>query len=161
MTDIRMVTCGKMTIYYPKDQIEALWGEQYELHSFKSGAVLVHRNGNDETVTTMEADSPALETALSEIEALLAEYPECAIEKRPYFNEIFLTDGTYRYAPSMDLTVILQNLFYALRPPMPHFAGAVTAGAALQDQQIRELQLQEPYQHEQETLKEIGSGESI
>lgn len=137
MTDIRMVICGKMTIYYPKDEIGTLWGAYYVLHCFQSGgAVLVHRTGAGESVTTIQ-DGPALTQALAEIEALLTEYPDCAIKNRPFLNEIFMQDGTYRYASLPELTVILQKLYQAHHSQMPHCAGAVVSDSPLQEQQIQ------------------------
>lgn len=128
MSDIRIVTAGRMTYYrYTGDE---LCGELYQLFCEANGAIIVSQGASVQK-QTIPADSSALAEALSHIESLLSANADCACEKRPKHNEIYMQDGTYRFAPYDELFAVLETLYRQVRAEASaenlHPAGAVAA----------------------------------
>ena len=106
MADIRIVTCGQFTMYLPDGSERP--SEIIQLQVWNDQGAMLVTSGRPLTVAP---DSPHLAKALSAIEALLAEHPDCPCERRPFLNEIFRKDGSYCFAPRQALMEILMDLY--------------------------------------------------
>ena len=147
MTDIRIVTCGKFAMYLPDGSESPSEIVQLQVCN-DLGAVLV-TGGRPLTIAP---DSPHLTKALSAIEALLAEHPDCPCERRPFLNEIFRKDGSYCFAPRQTLMDILTDLYRNTPDPAAeklaetlHPAGLVQAPAPpAPTRQIERIKTEQP-----------------
>ena len=129
MSEIRFVTCGEITLYAPSGGSKPASLYQLQYYGAK-GAVLTTPSHSEPVM--IQPDNAALTKAVSAIEAL----PDCPCESRPKFNEIYLLDGTYRYAAFEDLRQIMQDLEYSIisetlaQNPLPNPAGITASESA-------------------------------
>ncbi|MBR4627014.1 MAG: hypothetical protein IKO47_04855 [Ruminococcus sp.] len=109
MSDIERIVCGAVARTFPDGRVTQ--EDYYELLvTNEHEASLNHRkNGNDDRYTLDETE---LETALEEIEALVAANPDVKPypEQVPLVSTVFFRGGTEKYAPRDELSQILENM---------------------------------------------------
>ena len=113
MAEIRIVTCGRTAVYLPNGA--SLDYDIIKLYHYKDkegSVIFTDCNGNQKTLV-ISAENEALKKAVADIEALAANDPDYPCDKRPFFNEVYMQDGSYRFVPREELRSILDTLHKA------------------------------------------------
>ena len=125
MAVVRYVTCGRMAMYLPGGAANTC--DILRLYNYPKGAVIVSQQWKAERNVSIEPDNQLLKEALKAIEELIASDTDFPCKNRPFINEIYMDDGTYRYAPYDELRAILENLMKTVDDrelKLPNPAGA-------------------------------------
>ncbi|MBR4627015.1 MAG: hypothetical protein IKO47_04860 [Ruminococcus sp.] len=108
MADIRIVTCGRMTFCLPNGNMNR--ADLFSLYYYKENGAVIAFHASDRA-HTLKAGDTLLRDTLSAINKLIADASDCPCEKRPFFNEVYMDDSTYRYVPREKLYELLEKLY--------------------------------------------------